>query len=162
MILDISIININERIVLFGASTSKLYFYFHHICLLWEICDIKMFLFLFIADFCMPINADHNSNRLKSHLLPPVSNDCKFSLFSLHFCDISQMQSHMNNIPLQFLRHHVYHMLIFFYTKCIFLFLFNFFVAPQNVCVHIVNSKVESCHQTTSFRTFKLTKPGCI
>ena len=121
-----------------------------------------MFLFLFIADFCMPINADHNSNRLKSHLLPPVSNDCKFSLFFFIFCDISQMQSHMNNIPLQFLRHHVYHMLIFFTQSAYFCFLFNFFVAPQNVCVHIVNRKVESCHQTTSFRTFKLTKPGCI
>lgn len=94
-------------------------------------CYLRMCVSL--ADFCMPINADHNSNRLKSHLLPPVSNDCKFSLFYFFFfftsCDISQMQSHIwIAFLLQFLRLHVYHMRIFFVSlfKQIFLV-----VAPQ-------------------------------
>lgn len=101
-----------------------------------------MFLFLFIADFCMPINADHNSNRLKSHLLPPVSNDCKFSLFFFTFCDILQMQSHMNNIPLHFLRHHVYHMLMFLHKVHIFVFYLTFFrCATECVCAYSKTAK---------------------
>ena len=142
-------------------------FYFHHICLLWEICDIKMFLFLFIADFCMPINADHNSNRLKSHLLPPVSNDCKFSLFSSHFAIYRKCSHIWITFHCNFYGTMSIICLFFLHKVHIFCFYLTFSLRHRMcVCVclyvHIVNRKVESCHQTTSFRTFKPTKPGCI
>lgn len=69
-----------------------------YLFLLWEVCDI-----FFTSNKCR----SWFRNRLKSHLMPPVSNGCKFSLFV-------RLQ---NTFQSQFLRLHVCNLFLAHYLQ---------------------------------------------